>query len=170
MRILVIAAACAALAGGCQPARTIATSATFSAQEAAFIKKPGAGTILGHAFRTRPSTGTVVNAAGEVIRLVPATAYARERFGQLYGARKFLPVARYPREEALDPAYVEHTRTVKSQANGRFVFEKVPPGTYFVTGQVVWGEDEAREGGSLYDMVTLTGRETGPVEVILSGS
>lgn len=37
--------------------------------------------------------------------------------------------------------------------------------------QVIWGEEDAlfREGGSVYDEVTLTGKETEPVQVILSG-
>jgi hypothetical protein len=160
----------AAVAAGCQSSRPPATVA-FSVEEAAFIKKPGSGVIVGHAFRTR-SRGQVVNAAGEVVRLVPATAFARERFRQLYGERKYVAVSAYPSQDTPDPAYSEYTRTVKSEANGRFAFDRVPPGTYFVTTQVTWGEEgvATREGGSVYDMVTLTGRETEPVNVILSGN
>lgn len=173
MRSIVIAAALAALAAlacGCQASRPAATVA-FSAEEAAFIRKPGTGVIVGHAFRTKP-TGVVVNAAGEVVRLVPATAFARERFSTLYGKRKYVPHRDYPRDDNPDPAYGDYTRTTKAEANGRFVFEKVAPGSYFVTTQVVWGDEDAfqREGGSVYDMVTLTGRETEPVSVILSGN
>lgn len=155
---------------GCQGQRPPAT-VSFSAEETAFIKKPGIGVIVGHAFRTR-SRGQVVNAAGEVVRLVPATAFARERFRQLYGDRKYVPHSAYPRQDAVDPAYSDHTRTTKSQANGRFVFDKVAPGTYFVTTQVIWGEEEAliREGGSVYDTVTVTGKEHEPISVILSGN
>lgn len=154
---------------GCQSVQRPPATQSFSAAEAAFIKQPGRGVITGHAFRTR-STGSVVNAAGEVIRLIPATAYAQERVTQLYGDRKFVAVARYPKQDTPDPAYAEHTRTVKSEANGRFAFEKVPPGRYFVTAQIIWGDDEQREGGSVYDIVTLTGRETEPVNIILSGN
>jgi hypothetical protein len=155
---------------GCQASRKPATVA-FSAQEAAFIRKMGTGTITGHAFRTKPS-GVVVNAAGQVVRLVPATAFARERFANLYGQRKYLPHGAYPGDDAVDPAYAEYTRTTKAEANGRFSFDKVAPGTYFLTTQVIWGEETAftREGGSVYDLVTLTGRETEPVHVILSGN
>lgn len=154
---------------GCQTQRP-AAAVSFSASEAAFIKRSGTGVVTGHAFRTR-ANGAVVNAAGEVIRLIPATAYAKERFTQLYAGRKFLPVARYPAQDAVDPAYTEHTRTVKSEANGRFAFEGVAPGTYYLTAQVVWGDDPSSlQGGSVYDVVTLTGRETRPVDVILSGN
>ena len=160
----------AAVAAGCQSSRPPATVA-FSAEEAAFIKKPGSGVIVGHAFRTR-SRGQVVNAAGEVVRLVPATAFARERFRQLYGERKYVPASAYPSQDKPDPAYAEYTRTTKAEANGRFAFDKVAPGSYFITTQVIWGEEGVaiREGGSVYDTVTLTGKETEPVNVILSGN
>lgn len=154
---------------GCQqrPPATV----SFSAEEAAFIKKPGHGTITGHAFRTR-SLGQVVNAAGQVVRLVPATGFARERFRNFYGVAKFVPHRGYPREDKVDPAYEEHTRTTKAGANGRFTFENVAPGSYFVTTQVIWGAEDAlfREGGSVYDSVSLTGKEAEPVNVILSGN
>ncbi|MCO5090113.1 carboxypeptidase regulatory-like domain-containing protein [Bosea sp. (in: a-proteobacteria)] len=146
-------------------------SVAFSAEEAAFVKKTGSGTITGHAFRTKPS-GAVVNAAGQVVRLVPTTTFARERFANLYGQRKYVPHGAYPRDDAIDPAYAEYTRTTKAEANGRFSFDKVAPGSYFLTTQVIWGDEAAftREGGSVYDLVTLTGRETEPVHVILSGN
>lgn len=143
----------------------------FSIEEAAFIKKPGTTTITGHAFRTKPS-GVVVNAAGEVIRLIPATAYARERFDNLYGKRKYVPHRDYPRDDNPDPSYGEYTRTTKAESNGRFIFQNVAPGAYYLTTQIIWGDEDAlfREGGSVYDSVTVTGRETEPVHVILSGS
>jgi hypothetical protein len=74
----------------------------FSVEEAAFIKKTGTTTITGHAFRTKPSA-VVVNAAGQLVRLVPATAYARERFANFYGTRKFVPHRDYPRDDNPDP-------------------------------------------------------------------
>lgn len=157
----------AALSSACMPGPV--TTSSFSAEEAAVIRKPGTGTIVGHAFRTR-SKGQVVNAAGEVVRLIPATAYARERFTSIFEKTKFLPHWRYPNGQ-IDPLYAQFTRTTKTTARGRFSFDKVAPGTYFVSTQVIWGEEDAifREGGSVYDEVTLTGKETEPVEVILSG-
>jgi hypothetical protein len=142
----------------------------FSVEEAAFIRKTGTATITGHAFRTKPS-GVVVNAAGEVVRLIPATAYARERFENLYGKRKYVPHRAYPRDDSPDPAYGDYTRTTKAESNGRFIFQNVAPGAYYLTTQIIWGDEDAlfREGGSVYDSVTVTGRETEPLHVILSG-
>ncbi|WP_054142276.1 hypothetical protein [Bosea sp. AAP35] len=161
---------CVALALSACVERKPATVA-FSVEEAAFIKKPGTTTITGHAFRTKPN-GAVVNAAGEVVRLVPATAYARERFANLYGKRRYVPHRDYPRDNTPDPAYGEYTRTTKAESNGRFIFQNVAAGAYFVTTQVIWGDEDAfsREGGSVYDSVTVTGRETEPLHVILSGN
>jgi hypothetical protein len=142
----------------------------FSAEEAAVIRQQGAGVIIGHAFRTRDK-GRVVNAAGEIVRLIPATAYARERYERFFGPKKFLPYWQYPFDEP-DPGYAAMTRTTKSKANGRFAFANVAPGRYFVATQVVWdngGYAIFPEGGAVYDEVTLTGKETEPVEVILSG-
>lgn len=154
--------------GACveRPAATI----PFSAEEAAYIKKNGTGTITGHAFRTKAS-GVVVNAAGQVVRLIPATGFARERFKALFGSGFYLPHSHYPREDDPDPAYGEHTRTTRAEANGRFVFRNVAPGAYIVTTQIVWGDEDAlfREGGLVYDTVDVTGKETEPVHLILSG-
>ena len=163
-------ALCAALLLSACVERKPAT-VSFSVAEAAFIKKPGTGVITGHAFRTKPS-GTVVNGAGEVVRLIPATGYTRERFRNLYGTRKYVAHRAYPRDDNPDPAYAEYTRTTKAEANGRFVFENVAPGEYFVTTQVIWGDEDAlfREGGSVYDSVTVTGKEKEPISVILSGN
>ena len=172
MRIAVVAAA--ALAGAVFLVACVErkpTTAAFSVEEAAFIKKSGTAIITGHAFRTKPS-GVVVNAAGEVVRLLPATTFARERFHNLYGSRKYLPHREYPRDDKPDPAYAEYTRTVKAESNGRFAFENVAPGEYFVVTQVIWGDESAlfREGGTVYDIVTVTGKEKEPIQVILSGN
>ncbi|WP_186418383.1 carboxypeptidase regulatory-like domain-containing protein [Bosea sp. CS1GBMeth4] len=167
MRAFACVLGLAALLGSCVAQGP--TTSSFSAEEAAFIRKPGTGVIVGHAFRTR-SKGQVVNAAGEIVKLIPATEFARERFTRVFGKAKFLPHWRYPNDQ-VDPAYAELTRTTKTTANGRFTFDKVAPGSYFVSTQVIWGEEDAvfREGGTVYDEVTLTGKETEPVEVILSG-
>ncbi len=145
------------------------TVAQFSVEEVAFIKKPGNGVVVGHAFLTK-SSGVVVNAAGQVVRLIPVTPFSRERFTQLYGKGKYVPHSAYPRDDNPDPRYGEYSRTTKAEANGKFAFENVPPGEYFITTQVIWGDEDAlfRQGGSIYDTVTLTGKETQPVSVVLS--
>ncbi len=142
----------------------------FSPEEAAIIKKQGNGIITGHAFRTR-KLGQIVNAAGEVVWLVPQTGFARERFANLFGEAKYVPHSLFPAEGQRNAEYDAHVRETKTESNGRFVFKNVAPGSYFVMTQVTWGDEDAfvREGGMVYDKVTLTGTETEPVHLVLSG-
>lgn len=146
-------------------------NAAFNPAEAAYIKAKGQGTIEGHAF-LRQKTGGTINAAGEIVRLIPATNYARERFAKLYGEAKFVPASAYPKAQTTDPRYGEFIRTTKAESTGRFVFDNVAPGTYFISTQVTWQKEGALfpEGGALYETVTLTGKETDPVKVIISGN
>lgn len=156
---------------GCQSAAPIvAISSSFDPAAAAYIRKRGEGTIEGHAF-WREKTGGTVNAAGEVVRLIPATAYARERFAKLYGERKFVPASAYPKAQDTDPQYADYIRTTKSESNGKFSFDHVAPGSYFISTQVTWEKAGAfsPEGGALYETVTLTGKEDEAVAVVVSG-
>lgn len=162
----------AGLAGCNAPRDGGAFTAHFDPAEAAYIKKEGKGVIEGHAF-LRDKTGQTNTraAAGEVVRLVPATAYAKERFARFYGGAKFVPAGAIPKIDP-DPDYAAHTRTTKAETTGRFTFDRVAPGTYFVTTQLIWKPKDAfaSEGGAMYEEVTITGRESEPVKVVLSGN
>lgn len=171
MRLIVLAAACAPLAlGACHSAAP--PQARFDPADAAFIRKEGQATILGHAFlRDLHGGASVRSAAGEIVRLIPATAYARERFAHFYGQKKFLPALMAPTPEQ-DADYAAYTRTTKANATGRFTFEKLAPGRYFVTTQITWTPNGGllSQGGAMYDEVEVTGKESEPIEVILSGN
>ena len=167
MRIAFVAGIVLFLAG-CQT--TVQTQSRFDATEAAFIKTEGSGVITGHGFLKR-RTGNNVNAGGEIVRLTPVTAYSRERFEKLYHGKKFIAALSMPKVD-VDPVYASYTRTVKADHMGRFRFENVAAGSYYVSTQTIWrdrGEFTPR-GGAMYDIVTITGKETGPVDVILSGN
>ncbi len=141
----------------------------FDAAEAAFMEKPGKTTISGQAFLP-DKAGRVHYAAGEVVRLIPATSYARARLEYYFHGSKYAPVSSVPKNDP-DPEYVARTRTTKAGPTGRFDFENVPPGTYFICTQVIWKPDQAFEpdGGLIYEEATVTGAEAKPVEVIVSG-
>ncbi len=144
---------------------------SFDAAEAAFMDKPGKTTITGQAFLPDKTGHVNVRfAAGETVRLIPATSYARARLAYYFRGAKFAPAAFVPKNDP-DPDYLAHMRMTKAGSTGRFVFENVPPGDYFVTTQLVWKPDSAflSEGGLMYEEVTVTGTETKPVEVIVSG-
>lgn len=185
MHVRTLAALAIALAG-CAPAlerpQPAAVAATFDPAAAAYIKKKGETAIHGHAF-WRDDKGGTVSAAGEIIRLVPATAYARQRFAALYKGGRSLPANEVPNVDP-DPAYAEYTRTTRAESTGRFEFENVAPGVYFVTAQVRYRDKESylqvnagmfhsrirtgNDGGAMFDTVTVTGKEDKPIKLVLT--
>ena len=166
---------CAALAlAACQsmgddPAarQTIA----FDPAAAAFINKKGAVTIKGHAFLRRRD-GVTVDAAGEVVRLIPVTPYAEERFRRLYQGKKFAGGVFAPHQDPADPIYAKMLRETKAEANGTFSFDNVAAGRYYIATQLQYQHSSKYilDGGSIYDEVTVTGKEVEPVRVVLSGN
>ncbi|MGJ0392564.1 MAG: carboxypeptidase regulatory-like domain-containing protein [Methylocystis sp.] len=145
--------------------------ARFDASEAGFLDKPGKTKISGQAFLPDKTGHTNVRyAAGEVVRLIPVTGYAKARLDYYFHGAKFAPATAIPKNDP-DPDYVAHTRTTKAGPTGRFEFENVPPGRYYVSTQVIWKPEQAfrPEGGLIYEEVAVTGAETKPVEVIVSG-
>jgi protocatechuate 3,4-dioxygenase beta subunit len=67
-----------------------------------------------------------------------------------------MPAWQIPKIEA-DPEYASYTRTTTSDSNGRFTFENVAPGKYYVATQIMWRPkgNIFSEGGALYDIVTV---------------
>ncbi len=83
-------------------------TARFDASEAAFLDKPGKAKISGQAFLPDKTGHTNVRyAAGEVVRLIPATSYAKERLDYYFHGAKFAPATAIPKNDP-DPDYVAH--------------------------------------------------------------
>ena len=186
MRRLSLLMLCALALTGCrstaETSAPIATTAAFDANEAAFIKKTGTTKISGHAF-WRDDNGDTMNAAGEIIRLVPVTAYARQRFAILYRGQRYVPASQIQQAPA-DPQYVEYTRATRAESKGEFEFDNVAPGQYFVTAQVRYRAKSefvhiqagaynnflrlGNDGGAMYETVTVTGKEEKPIKLVLT--
>lgn len=141
----------------------------FDPAAAAYVHKRGSARIDGQAFVINRS-GKPLYAAGETIRLVPATSYARARFARLYGGRTFIPASAIPRI-APDPEYARYTRTTVASATGRFIFEEIAPGEYFITAQKIHRPKGSfvAIGGAMYTHIKITGREQWPVRVVVAG-
>lgn len=145
--------------------------ARFDAAEAAFLDKPGKTAIHGQAFLPDKTGKVDVRyAAGEVVRLIPVTSYAQARLDYYFHGAKFAPASSIAKNDP-DPDYLAHTRATKTGSTGRFAFENVPPGRYYLSTQVIWQPEQAfqSEGGLMYEEATVTGAETKPVEVVISG-
>lgn len=180
------ALAAVAVLGGCQSVRTTSAppvaAAPFDAAEAAFIRKQGTTKIEGHAF-WRDEKGGVINAAGEIVRLVPVTAYSRARFAVLYRGQRSIPAGQIEQAPA-DPQYAEYTRTTRAGAKGRFEFEDVAPGEYFVAAQVRYQDKDTyvhlqagafhrfmrmgSDGGAMFETVKVTGKEEKAIKLVLT--
>ncbi|WP_330084215.1 carboxypeptidase regulatory-like domain-containing protein [Methylocystis iwaonis] len=154
----------------CNSTSASSPQARFDAAEAAFLDKPGKAAIHGQAFLPDKTGAHVHYAMGEVVRLIPATSYATARLHYYFPGAKFAPASSIPKNDP-DPDYVAHTRTTKAGPTGQFKFENVPPGRYYLSTQVIWKPEQSfvTEGGLIYEEATVTGAETKPVEVVISG-
>lgn len=169
MKIL-LATLLVALLSACM-GREVKIEGSFDPKAAAFIHTQGEGRIDGHAFLKKPN-GYVMHAAGETVWLIPATAYAKERMQRLYGNAKFMPANGMNRADQTDPKFYEFTRKTKAESNGRFSFDKVAPGEYFIVTTVTWKDNEHdvfSKGGAVYETVTVTGREEKIIRVVVNG-
>lgn len=154
MRLSGVMIACA-LVAGCQSTSSTAPPPAFDPQAARFIHDKGAYRIEGQAlFVTRDGKAHAL--AGETVRLVPATAYTVARFEALYRGRTSIPAMWMPSVEA-GRVYASYTRRTKTHADGRFVFDRVASGTYFVTTHYIYTAKGSftPEGAAMYGKVTV---------------
>jgi hypothetical protein len=155
---------------------TVQPTVEFDAEQQALAQKQmgqGTGKVTGYAFY-HPETGRTYTAGGDWIALIPATPYAEERMRIIYGEERVRPQLSFramptpPSEE-----FVALTRRVKADIHGKFEFENVMPGRWFVTARVKWQTydrewkvDEDHDV-SVYDEVEVKAGET--TKVVLSG-
>jgi len=159
MRIF-LAVAMAGAITSCSPA-TLTTS--FAPSEAAYINQQGKAAISGQAFLRR-NDGIVVYGAGSEVSLIPATSYARERMASIYGGGKYAVWHAGFKND--DPAYRAYIKNTVADGEGRFKFENIADGTYFITTTVTWFV-QYQQGGALMETVTITDGKS--VDVIMSG-
>lgn len=155
---LVIACLFAPLAACRVSAPSLPPISLFDPDEAGYVHKIGAARIEGRAVLAL-ADGEPIPAAGEVVRLIPATTYAKARFAAIYGDKTFLPAWEIP-EIPVDPAYAQNLRTTKASDTGAFRFDNVAAGDYIVVTQKIWQETGSfyLKGGAMFARVTVKGR------------
>jgi hypothetical protein len=167
-RVSIFLTACALL--GCAPTAALppappqpmqisiaATDADYSP-----FALPGAAGLTGQAFLTTRG-GDVKVAAGRTVTLDPATPYARSWFakygGDLDRADELPP----------NPAFQHARRSTVADAQGKFHFENLAPGSYIVRTAVTWETGAAYsgvQGGVVAAVVDIPDGKTS--EVILN--
>jgi len=153
---------------------------TFSEREYAPYAENGTASVSGQAFlKTRG--GEVRYAAGDDVFLDPATDYQMALYLKDSGG-KFLDSNGDP---VLNPVaskgWRKYRRTTIADAEGRFRFDKLPAGKYYVTSNVRWETGAGSTGGwvirdvSISDgqqMSAIVATTTPPIEMLerLSGT
>ncbi|HEY6633064.1 MAG TPA: hypothetical protein VIZ90_16560 [Rhizobiaceae bacterium] len=161
MKQLAVSLLILALAG-CVAAPEI--KSTFNPAEAEHITRQGTATIAGQAFLRR-NDGVVVYGAGSETVLVPASTYARERVAALYRGGKVNSFVPPPKNT--DPRYEQMARRTKNDGEGRFTFDQVADGDYFVMTTVTWMAGDWRQGGNLMEPVAVRNGQN--VNLIMTG-
>jgi len=105
----------------------------FNEAEFAPYRGAGSGSVAGQLVTS--SGGEVHIGSGVHVTLLPVTAYTKEMVDRIIGNGEILA----PSDARLHP----YVRIAKTDDGGRFVFDHVPPGEYFVTGLNEWyvGDD-----------------------------
>ncbi|WP_211826751.1 carboxypeptidase regulatory-like domain-containing protein [Kistimonas asteriae] len=101
----------------------------FPIAEYQLLSKEGTAQVTGQAFlKTRG--GDVKKAAGNEVMLNPVTAYSNQWYQIAY-------IQNTPLSEP-DPQYNNYIITTTADADGKFAFNNVPAGEYYLTTQVFW--------------------------------
>lgn len=160
----------AVLLAGCSTGPVMLTS-RFDPAEVAWFAARGTNTIAGNAI-VRTARGTVKTCAADIVTLSPVSRYGRERMQALYGSDEegFNPiVGGHPADfGGDDPRYLATARTTRCDAHGRFAFDELPDGDYYVVAMVTWRERGfgLEQGGYLMRRVHVSTGET--KEVLLA--
>lgn len=131
VRILAAALATAWLMTGCIR-HHVATFVPLPFDEAEYASLPttGTGTVRGQVF-AKTVGGDVVFGAGNNVVMIPATAYGTQRYREQVIAGKLL-------SQPEDPRFAKYVKSTVADGEGRFTFQNVPPGRYYVFSHVTW--------------------------------
>lgn len=140
-------AVCAMLAG-CAAPPAVRIGVPFDATQARARLTPGSNQIVGNALMWL-SSGGVISCAGEQATLYPVTPYAREwarlTYETVEHSRRVAPpnFAYRPRSAGptglqVDSAFLETSRSVSCDTDGRFNFARVGDGDYYLVARIAW--------------------------------
>lgn len=143
---------------GCQQPPPAKRMAVFDPAEYAPYQVPGTGKVVGQAFLVQAGGGVVV-AAGRPIILNPVTTYSTEWMERI--------VMRGENLEPPDSRVLSlGVRETRGDAEGRFKFENLAPGDYYLASWVYWQVGTVVQGSAVWNKVTVRHGET--VEVLLT--
>ena len=134
------------------------TIGIYDSSEVEWSKLSGNSKIFGSGF-LRQSGGGVVSCAGNEVSLIPASSYANERLNYLFGnLQKGYNPNRYIDEAS--SSYLDDMRVTICDVDGKFEFNDIPSGVYYVTTRVEWMVGNSGQGGSLMQKVEIGQNES----------
>jgi len=153
-----------------RPDETIAVSAPFDEPEAKRVFADGNNTIFGSAVVHQVDGGTQTTGC-LVAYLIRQTAHADERIMAIYGdaerGNNYIVWGQRIAFEPDLPAYQENQRAVACDPQGRFEFQTVADGGYYVIANVYLSASDGppREGQAFMRRVHVDGGETISVDL-----
>lgn len=132
---------------GCGGPSVARLGVPFDADQARAMLAPGSNQIVGNALMWL-SSGGVISCAGDRATLYPATRYAREWARLTHETVEhsritppnfaYRPRSAGPTGLQVDPVFLETSRSVPCDADGRFRFDNVGDGEYYLVASIVW--------------------------------
>lgn len=128
----------------------------FSASTLAAYDGSGKATVTGQAF-LRQVGGRVVTCAGSAVFLMPATSYVRD----------IVRMKEIGIKVGMNPSVIALTRNAICDAQGKFSFDMVPTGRWYLSTSVTWGVPHIDEDPGLGPSVT-TDQQGGKLRMLVS--
>ncbi|EOB0368403.1 hypothetical protein SR99_22320 [Enterobacter hormaechei subsp. steigerwaltii] len=159
MKKLVIAATAAALLSGCMSTPKPVNLPPFPQAEYDKLKLDGSEKLTGQAF-LKTMGGDVKVAAGSQVILMPKTSYTDFQFATCMG------LTRCDKE---DMRAAKYEKVTIADAQGKFEFDNIAPGEYYVQTSVTWMRPSTyglvTEGGALMSAASVKAGQNNTVMV-----
>lgn len=153
----ILTAAIAVTMAGCVQTATIDTP--FDEASLQYAAGQGQATISGQGFMRRRD-GIVVYGAGSAVALAPKVPYTEEAFNKVQAAPFGVNFTNS------DPRLKKYVRKTQANGEGRFTFNNVPNGSYYVCTRIEWMAGNNSQGGELCETVTVSNGQN--AEVLLT--
>jgi len=141
----------------CKTTREVVQRVPYNELEYVHFKKAGTAKATGQAF-LRTSSGDVKYAAGSKVFLIPVTSISNQWYYQWYLVENHINPEKIIAKA--DTRHLAIIRTKQANGNGRFTFENIPAGEYFIITRIVWKVDQNTVGGYVCNRVSIEDGES----------